>query len=96
MRSYFREYFEQVIKKAFDGSYDLLVLDELIGAAAYGIITPEEICRLLKGKPEGLEVVMTGRKPDASLVECADYVSEIRCVKHPYQKGIPARKGVEF
>ena len=50
----------------------------------------------LRGKPEYLEVVLTGRDPDQSLVELADYVSEIRKVKHPFDRGIRARKGIEY
>ena len=56
----------------------------------------EEALDLLKGKPEKLEIVLTGRDPDSALVELADYVSEIRKVKHPFDRGILARPGIEY
>ena len=51
---------------------------------------------ITKEKPEGLEVVLTGRNPDPRLVELADYVSEIRKIRHPFDRGVQARKGIEY
>ena len=56
----------------------------------------EKFQEFLKNRPENLEVVMTGRDPAPELTELADYVSEIRKVKHPFDRGIHARKGIEF
>lgn len=76
--------------------FDLLVLDEIIPAVTTGMIELPELLRMLREKPPALEVVLTGREPPRELVELADYVSEIRAVKHPYDKGVPARRGIEF
>lgn len=74
----------------------LLVLDELVGTYAMGLIDKKLVTDFLSGKPEGLEVVMTGRNPAPELLEAADYVSEIRKVKHPMDQGIMAREGIEL
>ena len=75
---------------------DLLVLDELCGAISTGILPEAEVLRFLKTKPEQLEVALSGRDPSEELCDLADYISEIRKVKHPYDRGVPARKGIEF
>ena len=78
------------------GGYKMLVLDEIMAVMKYEIITVNEMLEFLKRMPKDMEVVMTGRNPDPRLVEAADYVSEIRKIKHPYDRGIGARKGIEF
>jgi len=75
---------------------DLLVLDEIISACNHGTVTEAAVLDFLRDKPNGLEVVLTGRNPSKALLELADYVSEIRKVKHPYDCGIAAREGIEF
>lgn len=75
---------------------DLLVLDEAIGAAASGMIGPQELLHFVQNKPAHTELVLTGRGAPSELIALADYVSEIRSVKHPYDKGVPARRGIEF
>ena len=67
-----------------------------MAAYNYGLIPQEEALHFLKEKPEGLEVVLTGRDPDPRLVELADYVSEIRRIRHPFDRGVQARKGIEY
>lgn len=74
---------------------DLLVLDEVIGACGTHLLDESLLIDFLKNKPEHLEVVMTGRSPSPELLELADYVSEICKRKHPFDKGIPAREGIE-
>lgn len=75
---------------------DLAVCDELIGACSLGLVPEEKVLALMKEKPEKTELVLTGRNPGAKLLELADYVSEIKKVKHPYDRGIPARAGIEM
>lgn len=87
--------FAKVTEKCRTEQIDLLILDEIIGACNTGVFDIEELIVFLKNKPAELEVVMTGRNPDVRLVELADYVSEICKRKHPFEKGIPARTGVE-
>ena len=78
------------------GNYDLLILDEINISVRDGFLKEEEVLSILDEKPEGLEVVLTGRDAPEGLVERADLVSEIRKVKHPYDKGIPGWEGIEF
>ena len=78
------------------GSYDILVIDEFMAAYNYGLIPHEEGVRFLEEKPEEMEIVLTGRDPDKELVKLADYVSEIRKIKHPFDRGITARRGIEY
>ena len=74
----------------------LLVLDEVCAAVKAGFLSEQVLLDFLDHRPEHVEVVLTGREPGDALRERADYISEIRCVRHPYQKGIAARRGVEF
>ncbi|MBN1862259.1 MAG: cob(I)yrinic acid a,c-diamide adenosyltransferase [Dehalococcoidales bacterium] len=78
------------------GSYDLAVLDEINVAVAFGLIPLEEVLKLIKDKPPGLELILTGRKAHPELVKVADLVTECLKIKHPYDKGIGARRGIEY
>ncbi len=75
---------------------DLLVLDEIISACNHTAVPESMVVDFLKNKPEDLEVVLTGRNPSEELLAVADYVSEIRKIRHPLDSGIAAREGVEF
>lgn len=86
---------EQVLAKIKNGGYSLLILDEVIGALNAKVFEMPKLIEFLRHKPENLEVVLTGRNPAPELVEIADYVSEMRKVKHPMDKGIMAREGIE-
>lgn len=87
--------FEQVLAKIKNGDYSLLILDEVIGALNAKVFEMPKLIEFLRHKSENLEVVLTGRNPAPELVEIADYVSEMRKVKHPMDKGIMAREGIE-
>lgn len=92
------------IKTAFDfcaevaksGKYDMLILDEIIGTIGNGLIHEDEVISLMKNKNSHTELILTGRNASEALIACADYVSEIKCIKHPMDKGVHAREGVEF
>lgn len=75
---------------------DLLVLDELCGAISTDMVPLTAVLDFLDSRPEGLEVVITGRDPAPELLERADYVTEMRKIKHPFDRGINAREGVEW
>lgn len=75
---------------------DLLVLDEVLDALSTGTLDAAVLMDLLHGFDERAEMVLTGRNPSAELLALADYVTEMRCEKHPYQRGVAARVGVEF
>jgi len=79
-----------------DPSWDMLVLDEINIALRDGFLTEAEVLSLLEAKPEKLELVLTGRGATERIMEIADLVSEVKEVKHPYSRGIKARKGVEY
>ena len=95
-RADFSALFEEAARTAAEERYGLLVLDEILGAIACGMVPEDSVVRFLKQKPESLEVVLTGRDPSPALLELADYVTEMKKIKHPFDRGIPARKGIEF
>lgn len=76
--------------------YDLLVLDELNCAISEGYLAAQDVLGLLREKPQRLSVIITGRDAPAELVEVADTVTEMRCVKHAFELGVPARRGIEY
>jgi cob(I)alamin adenosyltransferase len=76
--------------------FDMLILDEILISVRDGYLDESELISFVRSKPEQLELVMTGRGATPALMELADYVSEIREIKHPYQSGIMSRKGIEF
>ncbi len=75
---------------------DLVVLDEINNAVAFGLVDLKGLMRLLKARRKNIEVVLTGRNAPRELVEYADYVSVIENTKHPFDKGMKARKGIEW
>lgn len=78
------------------GECDMVVLDECCGALNAGLLPLEEVTAFLDTCPPGVEVVLTGRNPPEELVDRADYVTRMEKVKHPFDRGIKARKGVEW
>ena len=78
------------------GDWDLVVLDEINYAIGYKMLAPEAVAEVLRRKPEMVHVVLTGRNAHPLLVELADTVTEMREVKHAYQRGILAQRGIEF
>jgi len=78
------------------GDWDLVVLDEINYAIGYKMLDPEKVAEVLRRKPEMVHVILTGRNAHPTLVELADTVTEMREVKHAYQKGILAQRGIEF
>ena len=95
-RKAYTDLFEEAVREAIDSHAFLLVMDEFVAAYNHGMIEREKALNFLKDKPEDLEVVLTGRDPAPELVELADYVSELQKRKHPFDQGIPARKGIEL
>lgn len=78
------------------GNLDLLLLDEILPAVTTGMLDEEAVLRFLNRRRATLEVVLTGRDCPPAISRLADYISDIRMVRHPYEKGIPARKGIEW
>lgn len=78
------------------GQYQLVILDELTYLANYNMIDTQEIVKAIAAKPESLHVVITGRSAPQELLDIADLVTEMKAVRHPYELGIKAQKGIEF
>lgn len=88
---------EAVLDQALLLSDDMLVLDEAMDACRLGLLDRERVLALLRGKPQGMELVVTGHEPDEDFLALADYATETVCRKHPYRdEGIPARRGIEY
>ncbi|MDD4337922.1 MAG: cob(I)yrinic acid a,c-diamide adenosyltransferase, partial [Firmicutes bacterium] len=75
---------------------DLVILDEISNAVNFGLMSVDDAVSLVARRPSGVELVLTGRDMPAALIEMADLVTEMRMVKHPYQRGILARHGIEY
>lgn len=80
----------------YSGEWDMVILDEINYAIGYKMLDPSVVAEALRGKPEMVHVILTGRNAHPLLVELADTVTEMREVKHAYQKGILAQRGIEF
>ncbi|MBI4303743.1 MAG: cob(I)yrinic acid a,c-diamide adenosyltransferase [Chloroflexi bacterium] len=78
------------------GKYDLVILDEVNVAVSWKLVELDDVVKLVQDKPSDVELILTGRYADAKLVEMADLVTECTKVKHPYDKGIKARAGIEY
>ena len=78
------------------GQWDLVILDEINYAIGYGMLDPAKVVDALKQKPEMVHVILTGRNAHPTIVELADTVTEMRQVKHAYEKGVEAQRGIEY
>lgn len=78
------------------GDYDIVVLDEILGALNFGLVSVEELLGLVCAKPPKVELVLTGRDAPDEILKAADLVTEMNAVKHPYDRGVKARKGIEY
>ena len=83
-------------KAILSGQWDLVILDEINYAIGYKMLDPQKVAETLKKKPEMVHVILTGRNAHPAIVEIADTVTEMREVKHAYQKGIEAQRGIEY
>jgi cob(I)alamin adenosyltransferase len=86
---------ERAREAMLSGQYDLVVLDEVSVAIWFGLLTVEEVLAFLDQRPNHVEVILTGRRAPRELIERADLVTEMQAVKHYYQQGVVARKGIE-
>ena len=90
----YTEHFREICKMAQNA--DVLVLDEMVSACNHAVVPEDEVIRFLEGRPGNLEVILTGRNPSHRLLELADYVTRMEKIKHPFDRGLSARKGIEF
>ncbi len=87
------DYFKQEMRS---GSNHMIILDEINYAVGYQLIAIDEVLETITSKPDDLHLILTGRNAHPELIEKADLVTEMREIKHPFQKGIKAQKGIEF
>jgi len=83
-------------EKIHSGNYSMVILDELTYALNYGLLDQKQVISCLRQKPPELHIIITGRDASAELIALADLVTEMKEVKHPYQQGVKASKGIEF
>ncbi|MCP4366177.1 MAG: cob(I)yrinic acid a,c-diamide adenosyltransferase [Planctomycetes bacterium] len=91
-----KEGFEKAVEAVMSGGYDLVILDEINILVNYKMLEVDQVLRLIKERPEGVELILTGRNAHPQVVDAADLVSEVRAVKHYYKEGVGARPGVEY
>lgn len=87
------DYAREVLRR---GEFDVVILDEINNAVHHGLIKLDDVLALIAERPASIELVLTGRNAPEKLIEAADYVTVMKSVKHPFDKGIRARKGVDF
>jgi cob(I)alamin adenosyltransferase len=78
------------------GNYDIVILDEINVAAATGLLPKEKVLEIIEAKPPNVHLILTGRGASQEVIDRADLVTEMREIKHPYQKGHLAQKGIDF
>lgn len=90
-----RDSFKYASDKIESNKYDLIVLDEINNLVDYGMLKVEEVAEIIKNRPKGICLVLTGRNASPELIDIADTVTEMKEIKHVFRKGIKARKGIE-
>lgn len=95
-REFFTNHLKDIIHLVNEGKFDLLVMDEVIDAYNLDMVSHDILIEFLKNRPQNLEVVMTGRNPKDEITELADYLTHFQKVKHPFDKGLRARVGIEM
>ncbi|KFM20682.1 Cobyrinic acid ac-diamide adenosyltransferase protein [Marine Group I thaumarchaeote SCGC RSA3] len=82
--------------KKKSGKYDIVILDEINYAVNLNLISLDDVLKLVKSKPDNMDLVLTGNYAKEEVIEIADLVTEMKEIKHPFQKGIKAKKGIDF
>ncbi len=90
------EAWEEARQAIMSGQWDVVILDEINYAISYGMLDPAKVVDALTHKPEQVHVILTGRNAHPSIVEIADTVTEMKQVKHAYEKGVLAQRGIEY
>ncbi len=78
------------------GDYDIVILDEILNSLRFKLVTSQELIDMLDTRADNVEVILTGRGATDEIIEYADLVTEMKMVKHPMNKGVPARRGIEY
>jgi len=90
------EAWQEAERAITSGTWDLVILDEINYAISYGMLDPAKVVETLKRKPEMVHVILTGRNAHPTIIEVADTVTEMKQVKHAYEKGVMAQRGIEY
>ena len=88
--------FKEAKEEIYSNDYDMVILDEINVAMDWKLLDPEMVVAMLRARPEHVEIVLSGRGAPGTIMDYADLVTEMRKVKHPFDKGVHARRGVEF
>jgi cob(I)alamin adenosyltransferase len=91
-----REAWSVAKEKISSGNFDVVILDEINYALSYEFLPVEEVVDFLRNKPSMVHVILTGRNAKPEIIEIADLATEMRLLKHPFEQGISAQKGIEF
>lgn len=91
-----REAFELAQEVVNSGDYDIVILDEINVALSLRLVGLEEVIHLIKSKPRHVELILTGRNAPSEIITIADLVTEMKEIRHPYTRGLPPRKGIEY
>ena len=89
-------FLDEISRQAKVEKYDLIVLDEINVALYYGLIDEKRLIEFVRKKPTSLEIILTGRHASPKLIELAHLVSEIKSIRHPFNEGVRARRGIEY
>ena len=92
----YERYIWDITRMVLQGNFSMLVMDEVIGACNAGLVNEDELMEMLEQFPDDMEVVLTGRNPSEQLCDWADNLTEMKKIKHHFDKGIKARKGIEY
>lgn len=87
---------EHIKKVVNGGQFDIVILDEVLNCIYFELLTEEEVLNILENKPKHVEIVLTGRKATDKIIDKADLVTNMQSIKHPFEKGIIARRGIEY
>jgi len=90
------EAWKAAVEAMHSGKYDMVILDEINYAVHYGMLSIDSVLADIAARPARVHVIATGRNAHPKLIEAADLVSEIKEIKHPFQKGILAQRGVDY
>lgn len=94
-RDFARKGYERALQVITGALFDIIILDEIVTASAFGLLAEEEIMALFDARHEETELVLTGRKASDALIRRADLVTEMKEIKHYYQAGVSPRRGIE-
>ena len=92
----FKGIFDNAVTTALTEKYDMVVLDEVFEAINAHMLSESEVYEFITNAPSSMEIVMTGHNPPQKFMDCADYITEFKKIKHPYDRGITGRIAIEF